>query len=66
MKVGVLKFGHVLCHRIEHEGRLSTEAQQLSHTEPLWICESQLSLIKDKVFEVWKKQFNLFLDSNKA
>ena len=39
-----------------------TEADDIAKTEMLWIIESQALLLKDTNFDVWKKQFELFID----
>ncbi len=38
--------------------------EEISEAERLWIIESQLMLTKDSNFDIWKKQFGLFLDEN--
>ena len=36
--------------------------QDLTEAENLWIAQAQISLTNDKNFELWKKQFGLFLE----
>ena len=36
--------------------------QDLTEAENLWIAQAQISLSNDKNFELWKKQFGLFLE----
>ena len=40
--------------------KLSTE--EIVEAEYLWVTAAQISLTKDKSFDIWKKQFGLFLD----
>lgn len=37
---------------------------ELAEAERLWIIESQASLTQDKLFDTWRRQFNLFVDAN--
>jgi len=39
-------------------------AAEIAEAESLWVKVAQKSLIKDKSFNMWKKQFGLFLDGD--
>ena len=41
---------------------LTLAPDEIAEAEQLWIIQSQSKLIQDKQFDVWKKQFGLFLD----
>ena len=64
----VLKFTSILKQRVKSNNNMSSTSStilstaEISHTETLWIKEAQTTLVKDKKFASWKKQFNLFLD----
>lgn len=41
---------------------VSQELSAAEIAESLWVKVAQRSLIKNKSFDMWKKQFGLFLD----
>ena len=62
----VLRFVEELKRRIkdknEHRSPTPIGANELAHTETLWVKESQTCLTKDRNFACWKRQFGLFVD----
>ena len=38
------------------------EPEEIAEAERLWIIQSQSKLMEDKQFDLWKKQFGVFLD----
>ena len=59
----VLKFVRVLKNKVKTadlEEELLEPHDDLAQAERLWIIESQSSLTQDKLFETWRRQFNLF------
>ena len=64
----VLKFVRLLMSKVksaDHEKEPPGHPDDLTQAEKLWIVESQSLLMRDKSFETWKRQFNLFTDANK-
>lgn len=64
----VLKFARALV-RVLNKGSEDSQLQvadspESDEAERLWTIESQSVLTQDKSFDAWKRQFNLFLDSN--
>lgn len=64
MTAQLLKFVRVLKKKIKPRSASCTDVKEVAKAKTLWIIESQLLLEKDKHFDHWKKQFNLFLDQN--
>ena len=60
----VLRFCHILCHKIHPEKNPPSLAEEVSHAEVLWIREVQSALVSDRKFVTWKKQFGLFQDDD--
>ena len=61
----VLKFARALI-KVLNKGDGGYRTADLSDSkeaERLWIVESQSAITQDKNFDTWKRQFNLFLDS---
>ena len=63
----VIKFVRILKCKIKKVEAVSTElnAADIAEAETLWVIEAQGLLSRDKNFEMWKKQFGLFSDSDK-
>ena len=59
----VLRFINLLKKK-PNVGQVSSnlEPQEIAEAERLWIIQSQSKLMQDKEFDIWKKQFGLFLD----
>ena len=47
-----------------HEDESLKLFDDLAQAERLWIVESQSFLMQDKLFETWRRLFNLFTDAN--
>lgn len=63
----VLKFIDVLkCRikRLKEPPSLELSADDLMRAEVMWMKEAQRTLSEEKRFDVWKKQFDLFLDDD--
>ena len=60
----LLKFARALKRRINPRSASYTDGEEIANAELLWIVESQRVLEKDRNFEYWKKQFDLFLDQD--
>ena len=60
----VLKFCRILQCKLLPKVIDTSESEETARAEMLWIIESQTSLLKDKNFGNWKKQFGLFLGDN--
>ena len=54
----VLKFCSIL------QGKPLPEADDTARAEMLWIIKSQTLLLRERNFDIWKKQFRLFLDKH--
>ena len=64
MTAQVLKFCRILQCKLLPKVIDTSESEETARAEMLWIIESQTSLLKDKNFGNWKKQFGLFLGDN--
>ena len=63
----VQKFIEALKYRIKklkNAPTLEINATDLLRAEVLWMKDAQLALTKEKGFETWKRQFDLFLDED--
>ena len=59
----VLKFCRIMLSKIRKDKR-TLISDDHTEAENLWIIESQKTLMKDKNFAQWEKQFDLFRDDN--
>ena len=48
--------------KIERVASPELSAEEIAEVESLWVIAAQTSLTEDKLFDMWKKQFGLFLD----
>ena len=48
--------------RMEVVASPELNAAEIAEAETLWVTVAQATLSKDKSFDMWKKQFSLFLD----
>ena len=63
----ILKFVRLLKRKVkpaDSNDETPEQPDDIELAERLWIIESQSSLSQDKSFEMWKRQFNLFVDAN--
>lgn len=59
-----LKFVRLLKRRVKLAHEPPEQLDDIEQAERLWIIESQSLLSQDRLFETWKRQFNLFIDDN--
>ena len=45
-----------------NERELMLTPEEMAEAERVWIIQSQSKLTRDKQFDIWRKQFGLFLD----
>ena len=60
----VVKFARAMIRVLNKGCGESEEEADHAKAEKLWIVESQSALAQDPMFDTWKRQFNLFLDSH--
>ena len=62
VKAYVLRFISLLNKPNGRQVLSALEPEEIAEAERLWIIQSQSKLMQDKQFDLWKKQFGLFLD----